>query len=296
MSDHEISKAEAESELVRSGIWGRLSARAQGVFTTIFTHCGRVERLEFEGYDLWGRAILRVRRKMTTLAADAGCSVRTLSAAIAELHAAEILWVTRTGRASIFELAIPVRRKGHAAGRKSRAPQVPIRKAKSCRSDRQNPADPHSRSPRSDRFQQQTTPPPPKSQPSGGKDTDYRDRARSWTDVAIRIGYGEAMAERVGHAIAQEGARCRSAGEAPPDRHDVRNVLEVVAEKVKRYGTGNANGKAVRSPEGLIRSLIRAGGCEPSRAAQKRARNKQAANAYTAPPIEGIGRVLDVTA
>lgn len=106
------------------------------------------------------------------------------------------------------------------------------------------------------------------------------------------MGWAPAVAERLGGVIAQHLHAARAAGLTP---QALRNVLEHVHEQVRAKGTGSAFG-AVRRPEALVAHLIRSGGCEPSRASQKRRKAAVAAYAANARPAVGTGSLIDRTA
>lgn len=293
---HTPTKAEIHSTLIRHPVWARLTKhRAREVLTTLLGESGGIEGLKAPlGEDLWGRAIFRVRRKVSTIARQLGMSASTVTRALAELRAAELVFTVRTGRSSVFELILPTPRKAsHGAGREeAAAPRRPIRSVKADGSDRSRVTDPHSRSLSPGRLRQQAPPPP--NQPAVGEAEPDRDRAAvvsGWTSVAIGIGFKPYLAERVAASVLQHGEAGRTAG---IDRFGVLNVLEHVHEQIARRGTGNAHG-AIRRPEALVAHLIRAGGCEPSLAAQRRQKQRAAAAyARVREPAMVAGRLIDV--
>lgn len=316
-----VTKQAVHSAMVRHPTWSVLSDRARSLVTTLLGEAGGVDRLEVaEGMDLWGRAIFRVRRKISTIAAQIGRSVGSVHRALAELRDAEWVWVIRTGRASIIELVLPAPRVAeHAAGGARGPAPIPgtreIRSRARERSDLSDVRDPLSRTPAPGRLRQQA---PPPRDPSGGEGeqdpargagagsgappapicADPRrsappDRvAADWSRVAIAVGWAPGVAERLGGVVAQHRLAGHQAGLTP---EGLRNILEHVRERVQARGTGSAYG-AVRSPEALTAHLIRSGGCEPSRASQRRRRQASAAYAAVAAPAVGPGSLIDRTA
>lgn len=291
-----ITKQAVHSAMVRHPTWSVLSDRARSLVTTLLGEAGGVDRLEVaEGMDLWGRAIFRVRRKISTIAAQIGRSVGSVHRALAELRAAEWVWVIRTGRASIIELVLPAPRVAeHAAGGARGPAPIPgtreIRSRARERSDLSDVRDPLSSTPAPGRLRQQA---PPPRDPSGGEGNREPDRvAADWSRVAIAVGWAPGVAERLGGVVAQHRLAGHQAGLTP---EGLRNILEHVRERVQARGTGSAYG-AVRSPEALTAHLIRSGGCEPSRASQRRRRQASAAYAAVAAPAVGPGSLIDRTA
>lgn len=276
-------KSKIHSHLVRSDAYAALPDRARSLLQVLFGAAnGAQMRLATSGDEL---CEFTVRMTLGKIADRLGCTDRTIQRAAKALEA--VGWLRRelTGRATRYVLAVPapvggqrVENPSHLAAACRPCPD------KSVGSDPTKLSSPHTSihlpvsaaaAPAKQRSERGSFPPlSPSRAPAAAaaaltqQDQEAADRFRKAARASGLTETGEAC--QTARDLGELAARVLAASERPTQARadEIRNAVEVVAERCRERGVGRGNGR-ISNPRGLLLSLLR-DGCEQSKASRVR--------------------------